>query len=105
MNIVRMVLTLASVYSWPLKQINVHNAFLQGDLDEDVYMHVLESFDSNKVVLVCRLRKSLYGLKQASRQWNMKLCDVLPRVDYCRHLILAQGSNIVRDESNRKNRP
>lgn len=78
MNIVRIVLTLTSVYKWPLYQIDVYNVFLQGDLNEEVYMHIPEGFDNQgENNLVCKLRKSLYGLKQANMHWNVKLCDAL----------------------------
>lgn len=58
-------------------------SYLQGDLDEKVYMHVPEGFiDQRKDHLVCKLRKSLYGLKQASSQWNIRLCDALINAGY-----------------------
>lgn len=51
-------------------------AFLQGELNEEIYMRQPECF-ADKTNRVCRLRKSLYGLKQSSRVWNMKLSSVL----------------------------
>nr|GEX71995.1 ribonuclease H-like domain-containing protein [Tanacetum cinerariifolium] len=62
---------------WPLFQLDVNNAFLYGDLNEDIYMPLpfgFECADKNKV---CKLNKALYGLKQAPRQWNAKLTTVL----------------------------
>lgn len=60
----------------------MNNAFLNGDLDEEVYTELpkgyliqRESIADTK--LVCKLHKSLYGLKQASRQWNVKLTAAL----------------------------
>jgi hypothetical protein len=59
---VRMVIALASIHNWFLHQLDVNNAFLHGDLQEDVYMQPPPGVtnDTNKV---CKLIKSLYGLK------------------------------------------
>lgn len=62
--------------------MDINNAFLQGDLDEEVYMHVPGGFNSEKSGLACKLKKSLYVLKQASRQWNLKLCESLLSAGY-----------------------
>ena len=55
----------------------MNNAFLYGDLDETVYMTLPEGFFSENDTRVCRLKKSLYGSKQAPRQWNAKLTSAL----------------------------
>ncbi|KAL1204160.1 Retrovirus-related Pol polyprotein from transposon RE2 [Cardamine amara subsp. amara] len=60
--------------------MDVHNAFLHGDLEEEVYMKMPPGFQSADPNKVCRLRKSLYGLKQAPRCWFAKLSTAL--VDY-----------------------
>lgn len=63
--------------------MDVHIAFLQGKLDEKVYMNVLEGFDNQgEKNLVCILCKSLYGLKHTSRQWNVKLCNTFTKASY-----------------------
>lgn len=67
---VRTVLGLAIVKNWPIYHMDVYNVFLQGDLQEEVYMEIPRGFSNqweNGNNLVCRLFKSIYGLKQASR--------------------------------------
>lgn len=74
---IKLLLTLAAHYQWHLIQLDVNNAFLNGDLFEEVYMVIspgYEYLNSSKQgeKLVCRLHKSIYGIGQASRQWNSK---------------------------------
>ena len=70
MNTVRVLLSLAANLNWSLHQFDVKNAFLHGDLAEEVYMDIPPGFEDSKTKgKVCRLRKSLYGLKQSPRAW------------------------------------
>lgn len=69
-------LTLSLTDKWTLRQIDVNNTFLHGDLVEEVYMTQTSGFqqqDSNGSTLVYHVHKALYGLKQASRSWFERL--------------------------------
>ncbi|GJW85716.1 ribonuclease H-like domain-containing protein [Tanacetum coccineum] len=74
---VRCLLNLVVSSCWPVFQVDVNNAFLYGDLVETVYMKLPEGCYPTGNNKVCRLKKSLYDLKQAHRQWNAKLTYAL----------------------------
>lgn len=83
MTTVRTLLTVVAAKSWGIFQMDVNNDFLQGDLFEEVYMDAPQGFTAGAYAgKVCKLVKSLYGLKQSSRQWNSKLTRALLRHRY-----------------------
>ncbi|GAU29238.1 hypothetical protein TSUD_362280 [Trifolium subterraneum] len=79
---IRLILTLAVTYKWPVQQIDINNAFLNGVLQEEVYMTQPKGFESSDKSLVCKLHKSLYGLKQAPRAWYDKLTQTLLQMGF-----------------------
>lgn len=79
---IRLVVSIALSNQWCLRQLDINNAFLNGELSEVVYMRQPKGFeDSHHPDHVCQLRKALYGLKQAPRAWFTKL----------KHYLITQG--------------
>jgi hypothetical protein len=72
MDSIQLALAIVATKGWKFHQMDMKNAFLHGDLSEEIYMEQPQGFmhDSS---LVCRLKKSLYGLKQALRAWYAKM--------------------------------
>jgi hypothetical protein len=78
-----LVFSIAVSSGWKIHQLDIHNAFLNGVLDEEVYMKQPPGFvDSALPGHVCRLHKSLYGLKQAPRAWYTRLNDFLLSIGF-----------------------
>lgn len=95
---IRLVLSIAVMNHWPLRQLDVENAFLHGELDEEVYMKQPPGYvDPNYPNHVCRLHKSLYGLKQAPRAWFSKLSGYLKQLGFTASI--ADNSLFVRQTS------
>ena len=75
---IRLALSLTFSKGWQLRQLNVNNAFLQGHLFTDVYMaQPLGFVDRDNPTHVCKLKKAIYGLKQAPWAWYLELCQFL----------------------------
>ena len=72
----RVILSLVVMKGWKVRQIDVNNVFLNGDLSEDVYMTQPEGLVS-KEGYICKLNNALYGLKQVPRAWYDKLKSCL----------------------------
>ena len=80
---IRLVLTIGVTYGWHIHQLDVRNAFLNGILQEEVYMAQPPGFvDPTFPSHVCRLHKSLYGLKQAPRAWYNRLSEFLISIGF-----------------------
>ncbi|CAL9006929.1 unnamed protein product [Prunus brigantina] len=83
-NTVRILISLAANLDWPLHQFDVKNAFLHGDLEEEVYMDPPHGckLSSESKHHVCKLKKSLYGLKQSPRAWFGRLTKSMRAFGY-----------------------
>ena len=83
MATVRAVISLAASKGWILHQMDVKNAFLHGDLHEEVYMDQPPGYeDLDHPNLVCMLKKALYGLKQAPRAWHERIAQYLVTIGF-----------------------
>jgi len=69
LNNVRILLSLAANQDWPLLHIDVKNAFLHGEISEEIYMDSPPGMTNSIGMKVCKLKKVLYGLKQSPRAW------------------------------------
>jgi len=75
---IRTILLVAAMHGWPFHQLDVNNAFLHGNLTEEVYMSQSPGFqDQSSPDSVCCLKKAIYGLKQAPRTWYTTLKQAL----------------------------
>jgi hypothetical protein len=82
------VVALLAHYDLELHQIDVKTAFLTGDLQDSVYIVQPEGFViEGKEYMGCRLKKSIYGLKQASRQWYLKFDEVIKKFGFAENQV------------------
>ncbi|GKD80385.1 retrotransposon protein, putative, ty1-copia subclass [Tanacetum coccineum] len=99
---IRILISIAAFYDYEIWQMDVKKAFLNGYLDEDINMVQPESFVDPKCPRkVCKLQRSIYGLKQASRSWNKRFDKEIKRFGFDQNLDepcvyqKASGSNVT----------
>lgn len=80
----RVLLTVAGHRKYRVRHLDVKNAYLNGRLQEEIYMRQPPGYsEPGKEKLVCRLQRSLYGLKQAARIWNGTVKEILFEAGFC----------------------
>ena len=80
------ILAIAAYFNYEIWQMDVKTSFLNGNLTEDMYMMQPEGFiDPTNAGKICKLRKSIYGLKQASRSWNIRFDEVVKGFDFIKN--------------------
>ncbi|GJS17782.1 retrotransposon protein, putative, ty1-copia subclass [Tanacetum coccineum] len=99
---IRILIAIAAYYDYEIWQMDVKTAFLNGYLNEEVYMEHLEGFVNKKYPnRVCKLKRSIYGLKQTSRQWNKRFDDEIKKFGFTQNCdepcvyLKASGSNVT----------
>ena len=81
---IRTILAIAALEDLELRSVDISHAYLNGTLEEEIYMQQPEGFEVGGPEYVCRLWKSLYGLKQAGRVWNKTLHSALTSMGFTR---------------------
>ncbi|GKD01731.1 retrotransposon protein, putative, ty1-copia subclass [Tanacetum coccineum] len=83
----RIFISIAAFYDYEIWKMDVKTAFLNGYLDEDIYMVQTEGFiDPNHPKKVCKFQRSIYDLKQASRSWNKRFDEEISRFGFAQNL-------------------
>ncbi|GJW31930.1 retrotransposon protein, putative, ty1-copia subclass [Tanacetum coccineum] len=84
---IRILIAIAAYYDYEIWQMDVKTAFLNGFLEEEIYMEQPEGFiDPNHPSKVCKLQRSIYGLKQASRSWNKRFDEEIKKFGFHQNL-------------------
>ncbi|GJW28491.1 retrotransposon protein, putative, ty1-copia subclass [Tanacetum coccineum] len=84
---IRILISIAAYYDYEIWKMDIKTAFLNGYLDEDIYMVQPEGFlDPNHLRKVCKLQRSIYGLKQASRSWNKRFDEEIKSFGFAQNL-------------------
>ena len=80
---IRILLAIAAYHDYEIWQMDVKTAFLNGNIEEELYMVQPEGFvNPEDVGKVCKLQRSIYGLKQASRSWNLRFDEVIKEFEF-----------------------
>ena len=83
---IKILLAIAAHHDYEIWQMDVKTAFLYGHLSEDVYMTQPEGFTSTDGSNVCKLQRSIYGLKQASRSWNIRFDETIKEFGFSQNM-------------------
>lgn len=84
---IRILLAIAAHYDYEIWQMDVKTAFLNGNIVEDLYMEQPEGFiSSGEDHKVCKLKRSIYGLKQASRNWNIRFDEAIKSFGFLQNM-------------------
>jgi hypothetical protein len=84
---IRVIISLASVFNWKLHQMDVKTTFLNGEVEQEVYIEQPEGFVIHgKESHVCKLKKALYGLKQAPRAWYGRIDSFLQSLGFSKSI-------------------
>ncbi|GJT16659.1 retrotransposon protein, putative, ty1-copia subclass [Tanacetum coccineum] len=99
---IRILIAISPFYDYEIWQMDVKTVFLNGYLDEDIYMVQPEGFvDTKYPKKLCNLQRSIYGLKQASRSWNKRFDEEIKKFGFTQNLDepcvyqKASGSNVT----------
>src|ERR1051325_8910521 len=98
-----MLLAMVAQFDLELEHMDVKTTFLYGDLDETILMRQPEGYvEKGKEDYVCKLNRSLYGLKQSPRQWNRRFDKFMARInfvrsqfDHCVYFRFCPGNSFV----------
>ena len=84
---IKILLSLAAHYNYEIWQMDVKTGFLNGNLDEEIHMTQPEGFIAkNQEHMVCKLKSSIYGLKQTSRSWNIRFDQAIKSFSFEQNL-------------------
>jgi hypothetical protein len=83
LDAVRTCTALSAIKNWKMRQLDIKGAYLNGVLEEEIYMRQPDGFNDGSG-RICKLKRALYGLKQAGRVWNKTLHSTLTTMGYSR---------------------